>query len=127
MSGGVGNDRLSGGNLKDLLSGDDGDDVIEGGLGADRMTGGIGADRFVYTSIAESGIGITSRDTITDFDSNLADIIDVSAIDAIDGGADDAFTFIGSGGFTGLGQIRVQQGTDFTLVAFNTTATIPPT
>lgn len=41
------------------------------------------------------------------------DLIDLSAVDAIDGGGDNAFTFIASGAFAGLaGQLHYVAGPD---------------
>ena len=49
-----------------------------------------------------------ARDTITDF-ARLHDKIDVSAIDAVEGGGDDAFTWIGDKAFSGhAGELRYQ-------------------
>ncbi len=114
VSGGAGNDRIDGGDGNDQLSGDDGDDyiiggkgddVIKGGLGRDGMIGGAGADRFVFTDILESPSGKTA-DFITDFSVAQGDKIDLSGIDAIAGGADDAFTFVSS--FSGTaGEVMV--------------------
>ncbi|MGH6870171.1 MAG: M10 family metallopeptidase C-terminal domain-containing protein, partial [Rhizomicrobium sp.] len=59
--------------------------------------GGTGADHFVFNSIADSPGG--GADKIMDFSHAEGDVIDLSGIDAITGGADDAFTLI-SGGFT---------------------------
>ena len=67
------------------------------------MTGGDGADvfRFAFTDDSPPG----AIDLITDF--APGDLIDLSRIDALPGGADDAFTFIGDSGFTAAGQLRV--------------------
>jgi Ca2+-binding RTX toxin-like protein len=71
------------------------------------MTGGTGADVFRFQSLADVGT-LTTRDRITDFSQAEGDKIDLSAIDAIAGGADDAFTFIGTNvAFTNTaGQLR---------------------
>lgn len=74
------------------------------------MTGGAGADIFDYNSHLEG-----NWDVITDFSSGV-DKIDLSTIDAVPvggGGGNEAFTFIGTGAFTGSqGQLRytVQAG-----------------
>ena len=47
----------------------------------------------------DSPVG-SSVDTITDFSHAQADQIDLHLIDAINGGADDAFSFIGSAAFS---------------------------
>jgi hypothetical protein len=43
------------------------------------------------------------RDQIRDFDAAQGDRIDLMALDARPGGADDAFTFIGASAFSGAG------------------------
>jgi Ca2+-binding RTX toxin-like protein len=93
LSGGNGNDSLSGGAGDDILNGGAGADTLVGGAGADRLTGGDGADRFVYVSLADSTVA--APDAIIDFVSG-SDRIDLSRIDAITGGADNAFTFVAS-------------------------------
>jgi Ca2+-binding RTX toxin-like protein len=98
----TGNDAdntLSGGAGNDKLMGLDGDDVLVGGAGQDIMFGGAGADHFVFQAISDSVTG-PARDFIKDFAAGT-DKIDLAAIDANSGAADDqAFTFIGDGGFT---------------------------
>jgi serralysin len=92
---------LTGSQYRNTLIGGSGDDTITGGGAADALTGGAGMDRFVFGA---SAIG-SGRATITDF---AGDLIDLSAIDAIAGGADDAFTFIGTARFSGVaGQLRI--------------------
>jgi Ca2+-binding RTX toxin-like protein len=110
---GSGSDTLIGGERADEIWGGGGADRITGGLGADFLRGGEGDDVFDYNSVAESGAA--SRDLILDFTSG-SDRIDLSGIDAnslTDG--DQAFSFIGSGAFTGsgaasAGQLRAYQG-----------------
>ena len=77
----------------DTLSGGDGADRLIGGNGADTLTGGTGADIFYFYTLAESNP--QQFDTITDFTEGV-DKINLSAIDAIAGGVNDAFTFGGS-------------------------------
>jgi Ca2+-binding RTX toxin-like protein len=110
------NDRLFGSSVENSLWGREGDDWIEGGDGNDRiiggrgqddMYGGYGFDTFIFTSIADAeplGTGFT--DAIWDF-SNY-DKIDLSAIDAnVYLAGDQAFTYIGTSGFTGVaGQLH---------------------
>jgi Ca2+-binding RTX toxin-like protein len=116
-------DTLIGSTGRDVITGGAGNDVIRGGAGADVLTGGEGADTFVFASTSESGPSAAARDQILDFVSTLQngvehDVIDLSAIDAISGGANDAFTFnptawdgVGNQ-FTGAGQLRYQFVTD---------------
>ena len=97
LSGGLHNDLLVGGRGNDRLSGDAGKDVLIGGAGADRLSGGASADRFVFTSVKDSTVAPTGRDTILDYSLKARDKIDLSAIDAnslLKG--DQAFSFIGN-------------------------------
>jgi serralysin len=100
----------------DTISGGGGNDVLIGGLGKDTLTGGLGEDTFVFQTIKDSVRG-TTRDLITDFVVG-GDQFDFSAIDAIAGGADDAFTFAGVSAFTGAaGQLAVSYVSGQTLVS----------
>jgi Ca2+-binding RTX toxin-like protein len=91
---GSGSDTIIGNAGFNLLYGNDGDDVLIGGGGKDELYGGGGSDVFTYKSVAESGLIVTKRDVLSDFEGS--DKIDLSAIDAMSGGtANDAFTFIG--------------------------------
>jgi Ca2+-binding RTX toxin-like protein len=116
ITGNDGNNTLAGAAGVDTLVGGNGDDTLVGGTGNDVMTGGIGNDTFVFNAFNESGIGAGNNDQITDFvGAGIVggDTIDLSALDAIAGGSDQAFTFIGSAAFTAAGQLRVvQQGGD---------------
>ncbi|WP_121629658.1 calcium-binding protein [Tropicibacter alexandrii] len=117
LLGGTENDSLDGGIENDQLRGGDGEDTLYGGVGRDILIGGDfvaggfpgdgAADTFVYTDVTESQVGAGGRDIIRDFEDGL-DIMDLSAIDAITGTpGDDAFTFIGSSGFSGTaGELR---------------------
>jgi Ca2+-binding RTX toxin-like protein len=78
-------ETLIGGAGRDELRAGGGDDRLQGGTGADTLAGGAGADTFVYTSVEDSlrsdGPGGTAlRDTITDFNEQDNDLIDVSAL-----------------------------------------------
>ena len=89
-NGDAGNDTLTGSNGADFLLGGTGRDALIGGGGADNLTGGVGADRFVFAAVSDS---LTNqRDRILDFSAAQHDLVDLSAIDAIAGGGDDAFT-----------------------------------
>ena len=99
LDGQNGNDRLFGGPGTDRLLGGAGNDSLAGGTGRDILNGGAGADHFVFTTLKDSASG-AQRDHIADF-SRLADLIDVSGIDAKAGvGGNQAFHFI-TGAFTG--------------------------
>jgi Ca2+-binding RTX toxin-like protein len=101
-----GNLRIYGGTIDDTLIAGGGADWIFGGAGADTLSGGGGNDIFHYDDVAQSTADL--GDTILDF--AAGDNIDLSGIDAIAGGADDAFTFLDSGAFTNqAGQLRVVQ------------------
>ncbi|WGM38522.1 hypothetical protein [Caulobacter sp. NIBR1757] len=120
LDGGAGNDTLSGQDGADMLKGGlgndslfggDGDDVLIGGEGRDIMQGNFGADTFVFTSLADSVVG-AGRDVVADFTRGTErlgpDLIDLRQIDAVTGGSDDAFAFVGASAFSGVaGQLRV--------------------
>lgn len=97
--------RLFGGAGGDFLTGGKGNDLIYGGGNGDILNGGGGNDTFRYQSTDDSRSS-GNRDGIQDF--SIGDKIDLQRIDAdvlTDG--DQAFTFIGSGAFTGhAGELR---------------------
>lgn len=100
LSGGNGNDVMNGGAGTDTLTGGNGNDSLNGGAGNDIMTGGNGADLFAFTEIGGS-------DRIMDFNRGAGDKVNLAAIDAVTGGADNAFSWIGAGAFSGVaGQLR---------------------
>ena len=87
----------TGNGLNNVITGNGGDNVLAGLGGSDTLTGGAGADSFVFQAedLRMSGLGETmSRDRILDFSLADGDRIDLSGIDAIAGGADDAFTVV---------------------------------
>jgi D-alanyl-D-alanine carboxypeptidase len=96
LTGGGGGEWLQGNAGDDTLSGGGGDDRIEGGLGSDRMTGGAGADVFVLLRVAEAARG----DVVLDFETG-SDRIDLTAIDGVPGGRDDALRWLGAADFDG--------------------------
>lgn len=110
LTGGAGKDTLYGLDGSDVLSGFGGDDTLIGGLGRDLLKGGGGADTFRFLSLADFGGAVpATADIIADFNHGDGDRIDLSAIDAITGGIDDAFTFIGSDAFSHTaGELRYQ-------------------
>ncbi len=88
---------------------------------SDTLTGGAGNDIFIYsTPNPGSNFGV-----ITDFSPGqvvsptLGDKIDLRRLDAIVGGADDVFVFMGSGAFTGVGQARATVVGPNTVVELN--------
>ncbi|MBC2653579.1 VCBS domain-containing protein, partial [Novosphingobium aerophilum] len=105
VTGGSGSDTLSGienltgSGFADVLTGDAnanaidggaGNDTLNGGAGADSLMGGSGNDVFVYSATANSTNA--AFDVISDFIVGT-DKIDLSAIDAVPGGKDNAFTW----------------------------------
>jgi Ca2+-binding RTX toxin-like protein len=92
IEGGAGNDSLLGLGGADSLLGGNGNDSLKGGAGADALWGGIGADTFVLSALSDSLAA--SSDIIWDFNPVEGDKIDLSAIDAITGGKDQAFTLV---------------------------------
>lgn len=107
LEGGIDNDTLSGNDGDDVIYGEDGDDRLTGGAGRDVMIGGAGADIFAFVSATDSAAGLDAADNIRDF--AAGDRIDLSAIDALEGGEDDAFVFRGSGPFNNLaGEVRAE-------------------
>jgi Ca2+-binding RTX toxin-like protein len=91
-------ENLTGSKYNDRLTGNSGNNVLNGGLGTDILTGGANADRFIFLSINDSGLSITSRDTITDFKAVESDKIDLSTIDAnTNTASNDAFTSLQQG------------------------------
>ena len=106
------------GNGADTLRGGAGNDTISGRGGADMLLGGGGNDTFLYTNLTDSTPG--TRDTFGDF--STGDLIDLSRLDAITGGANDAFSFIGDAAFTNTaGQLRaVNTGANNWLVEADT-------
>ena len=101
----IGVESIDAGAGNDVVIGSAGADAIIGGSGRDTLTGGAGNDTFVFTSTSQSTRPSTI-DIITDFHQG-EDRIDLSGIDANTVLAgEDAFTFVGSGPFTGAGQLR---------------------
>jgi Ca2+-binding RTX toxin-like protein len=101
LTGNGGSNSLDGAGGNDNLNGGLGADSLIGGTGNDILLGGGGADGFlvrqesVYSSVLPAG-RVLEVDTISDFSTGQGDFIDLSAIDAIAGGADDVFTLVGA-------------------------------
>jgi Ca2+-binding RTX toxin-like protein len=110
-----GNDIVNGMGGNDVISTRAGADVLNGGAGRDILTGGADADRFVFSATGDTAVG--QADRITDFSRAQGDLIDLSAIDAIAGGANDAFSFIGNASFSSVaGQLRVYTSGSNTMI-----------
>ncbi len=120
--GGHRSDRLYGRAGDDTLNGDTGVDALYGNAGADTLTGGGDAaqrDRFIYFQASDSRVD--AFDTITDFVSGV-DRIEISRLDADTGtGGNQAFTLIGSAGFSGTaGELRYEQAGGTTRILADT-------
>ena len=95
--------KIYGGTNADTLTGSHGADWIFGGGGADQLSGGQGNDIFYYDDVSQSTAA--AADNILDFTSG--DKIDLNAIDAIAGGANDPFSFVGAAAFSNhAGELR---------------------
>ena len=87
----------------DVFKGNGFNNYFQGGLGKDTFTGGSGRDLYDVNAVAESGVGTTKRDVITDFD-HLVDDIDLMGIDANTTVAgNQAFRWVGTAPLTGAG------------------------
>ena len=129
--GGKGNDTIYGFGGDDTMSGQAGNDTMYGDAGNDRMVGGTGLDRlsgggnediYDYNMLTDSKPG-GSRDVVLDFEgvgTAGGDHIDLSTIDAVGGGTNNTFDFIGTNAFTGPGQVRVSPSGLDTLIQANT-------
>lgn len=117
LTGGDGDDEIYSGGDDDLIFGSDdndsltggtGADTLDGGEGVDRLTGGFGDDVFTFASPAEIGLSLGARDVITDFNNTAEDdLINLAVIDAVTGGSDNPFTFIGTAAFSNTaGELR---------------------
>ena len=118
-----GDDVLTGGEGIDTLDGGEGNDrLFGGGDDLDILTGGLGADQFVWSSFDDfDGFIFMYADRITDFSQAQGDRIDLRGMDAINGGANDKFTFIGNAAFGNVaGQLRYEVVDGNTLVSGDT-------
>jgi Ca2+-binding RTX toxin-like protein len=138
LFGGGGDDELWGGAGADWLQGDGGNDLLWGGTGQDVLVGGSGADLFWFQSTADSSKNPKFADVILDFNRLDGDLIVLQNIDAIRGGRDNAFTFLGTRNFTKtagdliykvvngdaqvMGDINGDGKADFTIIVDNVTA-----
>ncbi|WP_404378818.1 cellulose binding domain-containing protein [Caenispirillum salinarum] len=103
---GSGSLSLTGNMQANVLVGNAADNVLSGGLGRDAMEGGAGADVFHFGGLLDSRAD--APDVIVDFRKSDGDRIDLSTVDAdalTEG--DQAFTWTGDGGFSGVaGELR---------------------
>ena len=125
LNGGIGNDTLNGGDGNDTLNGGDGADFLTGGNGRDTSPAGAAPTPSRSPTLAAAGNGAgtgnTNRDVITDFVQGV-DKINLP-FDASSAAGTQAFTFIGTAAFTGLGQLRYIQTGGNTIIEGNTTGT----
>ena len=124
LQGNGGKDRLAGGSGADDLAGGDGNDVLTGGGGSDTQAGGAGADRLVVLVPGDSRMA--AADLITTFSQSDGDLIDLSAIDGISGGAFDRLVFVGAAALTGKGQIRAEVVGADTIIDMNLSGNATP-
>lgn len=114
IRGGNGSDFLIGGDGDDRLFGDNGSDTFEAGLGRNTMTGGNGPDLFLFDYGEWPQRYDTSAfriDVITDFSRADGDIIDLSAVDAIDYTSfENAFVLVDPPEFMVPGQLVFKDG-----------------
>jgi Ca2+-binding RTX toxin-like protein len=115
-----GDDRLAGRGGNDTLVGGDGRDQLDGGSGLDTLFGRSGADTFLWRNITDTGATSSSADLVMDFSYAQGDRLHLALIDAIPGGNDEAFSFIGTAAFTGPAQIRYLQSSSETRLLLNT-------
>ena len=91
------------------MRGGAGNDRLVGGVGTELMSGGTGADVFALTAADVSNAPGVVDARITGFSKAEGDRIDLPAIDAIRGGVNDAFTYIGTDAFHGTaGELRIE-------------------
>lgn len=112
----------------DTLAGDGRANHINGGGGGDTLSGGAGNDVFMF---GPEDLFSAAPDLILDFRPLAApgaerDGISLRAIDAVAGGADDAFAFIGAAAFTAPGQLRVWFDGADTVIEGNTVGGVAP-
>jgi Ca2+-binding RTX toxin-like protein len=122
LLGGDHNDLLDGMDGNDTLRGEDGNDRLTGGNGLDTLVGGAGADTFYWEATAETGVTFAAMDRITDFNFAQGDRINLSAVDAdVYAAGNQAFTFIGTGAFSGTpGEINYYHDGGDTIIQMQT-------
>ena len=121
INGNTGANTLDGMDGDDVIYGRDGNDIIVGGAGRDQMYGQTGADTFVFDDGDFGGVTAATADRIADFNRSQGDRIDLSLVDAIAGGADNAFNFVGTAAFSGTaGELRFVNSTTHTTIMGDT-------
>ncbi len=107
LSGLDGADTLRGNGGRDTIDGGAGADLLDGGAGKDTLTGGADRDVFQFRD-GDMGASRPLADVITDFSQADREKIQLNLVDADTGTAgNQAFTFLGTGAFTGAaGELR---------------------
>jgi Ca2+-binding RTX toxin-like protein len=119
LNGNGGCDTLLGGIGNDTINGGAGNDSIIGGAGRDVMTGGTGYDAYVFQTASDSAYGV-NHDVITHFQPGI-DWIDLCGVDANTALAgNQAFHWMGTSAFTGVGQLRYASSGGVTTIYGNT-------
>jgi Ca2+-binding RTX toxin-like protein len=117
LLGGGGNDWLFSHEIGDSLDGGGGRDAIIGNGGGDYIAGNGGADRFIYKKFSDSPDDLSNYDSISDFSHAEGDRFDLSAIDAIPGGRNQKFTWIGTDDFSKKGgELRYVTESGYTFI-----------
>ena len=107
---------------RDTLHGGAGDDILIGGKARDVAVGGSGADLFRFADGDMPGKTSYDSDVIRDFSFAEGDRIDLSGIDAIAGGGNDPFHFIGADDFSGnAGELRYEAYSNHLLLTADVT------
>lgn len=115
LTGDDADNRLTGNAGVNTLIGNAGRDVLDGSRGRDLMSGGADADTFDFNSKLDSPKG-GLRDHIADFERGL-DKIDLPTIDAVKGGGNQAFKWIGKKAFSGkAGELHFVKKAGYVLV-----------
>lgn len=138
LKGGSGDDELWGGAGADWLQGDGNDDLLWGKGGKDELVGGSGGDLFWFAATTDSDKAAAKADVVLDFSRLDGDQIHLANIDAIKGGGDNAFKFLGAKNFTKhageliykvvdgdaqlMGDVNGDGKADFTIVVDNVTS-----
>lgn len=124
LNGRDGNDVLFGGRGADNLRGQAGSDDLYGGIGRDILNGGSGDDFFIWQELRETAASAGRADQVSDFNTFEGDMLVLEDIDAIPGGSDQDFQFIGSQAFSAPGQVRAfQDASGVVHVELNTNST----
>ncbi len=114
---------LRGNGFANTIFGGAGGDTIIGDGGADTLYGWAGPDVFALLALSDSTVAAAGQDVIGDYSALAGDLIGLGALDADSlAPGDQAFTFIGAAGFSGLaGELRSEVSGGATLVSGDVT------